>query len=96
MEEYKLSLLATTLMVNILPPQILNHISAPTREVQEVAVEVIDTSTSMPNTTVDNMLGEGPQLSGIRAALPLLKRRYDVSQVPEAYFCPKERREHKN
>lgn len=29
-------------------------------------------------------------------ALPLLKRRYGVSQVPGAYLCPEERKKHNN
>lgn len=56
MEEHKLSLLAATFMVNILPHQILSHISAPPGEVQEVAAEVINTPTSMPNNRDDNIL----------------------------------------
>lgn len=58
MEEHKLSFLATTFTVNILHHQILNHIFACPGEAQEVAAEVINSPTSLPNNTVDNMLAQ--------------------------------------
>lgn len=77
-------------MANILPHQILSHISALPGEVQEAATEVINIVTSMPdNRDEDKVRSEGG-LGLELPALPLLKCRCDVSPVPEAYLCPKE------